>query len=121
MPGGKLEVIFRLVKLSSGEYFANLDVPLQKATHLAVTVETRADTVVFTSAEADSRYVGRLSADGQTLQGVWRQTGFQVPLTLTHSALPAEAATAAKPRFAPPYREEEIIFPNPTASLQLAV
>jgi pimeloyl-ACP methyl ester carboxylesterase len=119
MPGGKLEVIFRLVKLSSGEYFATLDVPLQKATHLAVAVETRADTVIFTSAEADSRYVGRLSADGQQLQGVWRQTGFQVPLTLTHSALPAEAA-AAKPRFAPPYREEEIAFPNPAANLQLA-
>ncbi|WP_460584097.1 alpha/beta hydrolase [Hymenobacter arcticus] len=120
MPGGKLEVIFRLVKLSSGEYFANLDVPLQKASHLAVTVETRADTVIFTSAEADSRYVGRLSADGQTLQGVWRQTGFQVPLTLTHSALPVEAASAVKSRFAPPYREEEIAFPNPVANLQLA-
>ncbi len=120
MPGGQLEVIFRLVKLSNGEYFATLDVPLQKASHLAVTVETRADTVVLTSAEADSRYVGRLSADGQQLQGMWRQPGFQVPLTLAHSTPPAEAATAAKARFAPPYREEEITFNNVAASLQLA-
>jgi pimeloyl-ACP methyl ester carboxylesterase len=120
MPGGQLEVIFRLVKLSSGEYFATLDVPLQKASHLAVTVETRADTVVLTSAEADSRYVGRLSADGQQLQGVWRQPGFQVPLTLAHSLPPAEAAPTTKARFAPPYREEEIAFANAAASLQLA-
>jgi len=47
LPGGQLEVIFRLVKLSSGEYFATLDVPMQKVSRLAVTVTTRADTVVF--------------------------------------------------------------------------
>ena len=121
MPGGQLEVVFRLVKLSSGEYFATLDVPLQKASNLAVAVETKADTVVLTSAEADSRYVGRLSADGQQLQGVWRQPGFAVPLTLARSVPPAPAAGGgAKPRFAPPYREEEVAVANSADKLSLA-
>ncbi|RZJ87957.1 MAG: hypothetical protein EOO60_11630, partial [Hymenobacter sp.] len=95
MPGGKLEVIFRLVKLSSGEYFATLDVPLQKVSHLKVTVTMRADTVVLTSTEANATYVGRLATDGNQLQGSWLQPGFKVPLVLSHSEVHAATASAA--------------------------
>lgn len=119
MPGGQLEVIFRLVKLTNGEYFATLDVPLQKASHLAVAVTTRADTVSLVSAQASSHFTGRLTADGQQLQGTWQQPGFQVPLTLTRSTLPAEAA-APTPRLTPPYREENVTFSNAAAKLRLA-
>jgi pimeloyl-ACP methyl ester carboxylesterase len=119
LPGGELEVIFRLVKLSSGEYFATLDVPKQRVSHLSVTVTTRADTVVFASAEANCRFTGRLAADGSHLQGTWQQPGLRVPLTLIHTALPT-VATATKVRLTPPYREENVTFANPAASLQLA-
>ena len=119
MPGGKLEVIFRLVKLSSGEYFATLDVPMQKVTRLKVTVTMRADTVVLTSTEANATYVGRLNADGNQLQGSWLQPGFKVPLALSHTEVQAAAASAA-PRLTPPYREEEVRFSNSSAKLQLA-
>jgi len=119
MPGGKLEVIFRLVKLSSGEYFATLDVPMQKVSHLKVTVTMRADTVVLTSTEANATYVGRLTTDGKELQGSWLQPGFKVPLVLSHSEVQAAAASAA-PRLTPPYREEEVHFSNSSAKLQLA-
>nr|GFB96957.1 hypothetical protein [Tanacetum cinerariifolium] len=117
MPGGKLEVIFRLVKLSSGEYFATLDVPMQKVTRLKVTVTMRADTVVLTSAEANATYVGRLTSDGNQLQGSWLQPGFKVPLALSHAEV---QAAAAAPRLTPPYREEEVHFSNSSAKLQLA-
>jgi pimeloyl-ACP methyl ester carboxylesterase len=119
MPGGQLEVIFRLVKLTSGEYYATLDVPLQKASHLAVTVTTRGDSVLLTSAQANSHYAGRLTADGKQLQGTWQQPGFRVPLTLTHSVFSAKTSEAA-PHLTPPYREEEVAFSNPEAKLRLA-
>ena len=120
LPGGELEVIFRLVKLSSGEYFATLDVPKQRVSHLSVTVTTRADTVVFASAEANCRFTGHLAPDGSQLKGTWQQPGLRVPLTLTHTALPTVAAATSKVRLTPPYREENVTFANPAASLQLA-
>ncbi|TVT40561.1 alpha/beta hydrolase [Hymenobacter setariae] len=119
MPGGKLEVIFRLVKLSNGEYFATLDVPLQKVSRLKVTVTMRADTVVLTSTEANATYVGRLATDGSQLQGSWLQPGFKVPMVLSHSEVQAATAVAT-PRLTPPYREEEVRFSNTDAKLQLA-
>ncbi len=119
LPGGQLEVIFRLVKLSSGDYFATLDVPMQKVSRLAVTVTTRADTVVFLSAEADCRFTGRLLPDGKQLQGTWQQPGFKAPLTLAHSALPTVAA-GTKVRLTPPYREENVTLDNQVAGARLA-
>jgi pimeloyl-ACP methyl ester carboxylesterase len=119
LPGGELDVIFRLVKLSSGEYFATLDVPKQRVSHLSVTVTTVADTVVFASAEANCRFTGHLLPDGTQLQGIWQQPGLRVPLTLTHTALPT-AVAATKARLTPPYREESVTFANTAASLKLA-
>lgn len=119
LPGGELEVIFRLVKLSSGEYFATLDVPKQRVSRLSVTVTTRADTVVLASAEANCLFTGRLAAGGNQLQGTWQQPGFKAPLGLTRTALPT-AATASKSFLTPPYRETEVGFPNAAAGLQLA-
>jgi pimeloyl-ACP methyl ester carboxylesterase len=119
MPGGKLEVIFRLVKLSNGEYFATLDVPMQKVSRLNVTVAVRADTIVLTSTEANATYVGRLATDGSQLQGSWLQPGFKVPLVLSHSEVQVATASVA-PRLTPPYREEEVRFSNINAKLQLA-
>lgn len=119
LPGGELDVIFRLVKLSSGEYFATLDVPKQRVSHLSVTVTMQADTIIFASAEANCRFTGRLVPDAGQLKGTWQQPGFRVPLTLTHTALPT-AAAASRVRLTPPYREENVTFTNAAAGLQLA-
>lgn len=117
LPGGKLEVIFRLVKLSSGDYFATLDVPLQKVSHLPVSVTMHADTIILASTEANCHYKGRLTPTGGQLLGTWQQPGFKVPLALTHTELPTAPVA---PRLTPPYREEEVTFGNTRAKLQLA-
>ncbi|MGI4834074.1 MAG: alpha/beta hydrolase family protein [Janthinobacterium lividum] len=114
VPGGQLEVQFRFVKLTSGEYFATLDVPQQKVRSLAVTVETRADTVVLTAPEANSRYVGHLVAGGSQLRGVWQQPGLRAPVQLVRTE-----TAAAKPRLTPPYREEEVLFANTKENIKL--
>ena len=92
--------------------------PLQKANNLAVKVTTKADSVTLVSAEANSRFRGRVAADGKQMTGIWQQPGYKTPLTLSFTALPAP--TAKNARLTPPYREEEVTFSNLTAKLRLA-
>jgi pimeloyl-ACP methyl ester carboxylesterase len=117
VPGGQLEVIFRFVKLTGGEYFATLDVPLQKVSRMAVKVNIKADTVNLIAEEANSRFSGKVSADAKQMVGVWQQPGYKVPLTLAFSPLPA--MTAKNVRLTPPYREEEVMFSNLVANVRL--
>ncbi|MBJ6107751.1 alpha/beta fold hydrolase [Hymenobacter sp. BT523] len=118
VPGGQLEVIFRFVKLTGGEYFATLDVPLQKVSRMAVKTEVKADTVRLFAEEANSRFIGKVSADGKQMVGTWQQPGFKVPMTLTFSALPA--MNAKNVRLTPPYREEEATFSNLSVNTRLS-
>jgi uncharacterized protein len=117
MPGGQLEVIFRLVSLTDGTYFATMDVPLQKVSRMSVKVDVRGDTVVFAAEEAGSRFIGRVASGGKQVEGTWQQPGFQVPLTLSYAA-PA-ISTAPKARLTPPYREEEVTYSNVPVNLRL--
>ena len=118
VPGGQLEVIFRFVKLTGGEYFCTMDVPLQKVSRMNVKTEVRGDTVRLYAEEAATRFVGRVAADGKTMAGTWQSPGFKVPMTLTFSALPA--MNAKNVRLTPPYREEETTFSNLTVNARLS-
>ena len=89
VPGGQLEVIFRFVKLTGGEYFCTLDVPLQKVSRMNVKTEVSGDTVRLYAEEAATRFVGRVSADGKQMTGTWQSPGFKVPMTLIFSPMPA--------------------------------
>ncbi len=111
VPGGSLEVIYRFVKLTGGDYFGTLDVPLQKVSHLEVQVTQHGDTVQLYTPAAGSRFTGVLAAGGRQLVGAWQQPGFSVPMTLVFAPAPAvTAATAKSVRLTPPYREEEVAF-----------
>ena len=118
VPGGQLEVIFRFRKLTGGEYFCSLDVPLQKVSRMAVKTEVKGDTVRLFAEEANSRFVGRVSPDGKQMAGTWQQPGFKVPMVLTFSALPDMSAKNV--RLTPPYREEEATFSNLTVNARLS-
>ena len=110
VPGGQLEVIFRFIKLTGGQYFSTLDVPLQKVSRMTVKTEVNGDTVRLFAEEANSRFVGTVAADGKQMTGTWQSPGFQVPMVLTFSPLPA--MNAKNVRLTPPYREEEATFSN---------
>jgi alpha-beta hydrolase superfamily lysophospholipase len=118
VPGGQLEVIFRFVKLTGGEYFCTLDVPLQKVSRMNVKTEVRGDTVRLYAEEAATRFVGRVSADGKQMVGTWQSPGFKVPMTLSFTALPP--MNAKNVRLTPPYREEEATFSNLTVNTRLS-
>jgi alpha-beta hydrolase superfamily lysophospholipase len=118
VPGGQLEYIFRFVKLTGGEYFCTLDVPLQKVSHMAVKAEVKGDTVRMFAEEANGRFIGRITPDGKQMAGVWQVPGYKAPLVLTFSALPA--MNAKNVRLTPPYREEEATFSNLTVNFRLS-
>ena len=118
VPGGQLEVIFRMQKLAGGEYYSTLDVPLQKVSRMNVKAEVKGDTVRLFAEEAATRFVGRVSADGKQMTGTWQSPGFKVPLVLTFSAMPA--MNAKNVRLTPPYREEEATFSNLTVNARLS-
>ena len=118
VPGGQLEVIFRLQKLAGGEYYSTLDVPLQKVSRMNVKAEVKGDTVRLFAEEAATRFVGRVSADGKQMTGNWQSPGFKVPLVLNFNAMPA--MNAKNVRLTPPYREEEATFSNLTVNARLS-
>lgn len=118
VPGGQWEVIFRVVTLTGGKYFATLDVPMQKVSRMSVDVQLRGDTVMFIAEEAASQFVGRLTADGKHVEGTWQQPGLKAPMTLEYAAPPV--SSGAKVRLTPPYREEEVTFTNIPVNLRLA-
>jgi len=75
--------------------------------------------LTFTVPAVSGSFTGKLSDDGNTIDGSWTQ-GASLPLVLTRgtSAPPVRRPqTPAKPY---PYREEEITFPNPAAGITLA-
>ena len=118
VPGGQLEVIFRLRKLTGGEYFSTLDVPLQKVSRMNVKAEVKGDTVRLFAEEAATRFVGRVSADGKQIAGIWQSPGFKTPLVLSFS--PLQDMSAKNVRLTPPYREEEATFSNLVVNARLS-
>lgn len=116
VPGGEMEVVFRLVSLTNGAYFATLDVPKQRISRLPVAVTATGDSVHFEAEDVGSQFRGHLAADGRQVTGTWQQPGYSVPMTLTYSAPPISAAPKA--RLTPPYREEEVQYVNPAAELR---
>jgi pimeloyl-ACP methyl ester carboxylesterase len=122
IPGGPLELRFSLVALTSGDYFAALDAPMQKLSRVPAGVRQPAgtDSVLLLVPQVNSRFLARRSADGQLLTGTWCQPGVRTPLQLRHVPLPAATATGPGARFAPPYLVEDVTFQNFTARLRLA-
>ena len=119
VPGGALPLAITVTELANGTRFAVLNVPAQRINRSLLTVDLKADTIIFDSQELGCSYVCRRSADGQQLQGQWRQQGFQpTPLTLQFTPLPPQPKTAFK--FPPPYRIEEVSFTSAHDNTKLA-
>ncbi|MDQ2792908.1 MAG: alpha/beta fold hydrolase [Bacteroidota bacterium] len=116
VPGGQLEVIFRLVKTVDG-YFCSLDVPLQKVSRMNVKAEVKGDSIRLFAEEAASRFIGRIMPGGKEMVGTWQAPGYKTPMTLTFSAQPAY--NAKNVRLTPPYREEEATFSNLVVNARL--
>ena len=111
---------------------ATLDILNQNAKGIPVDrVEARQDSVLLTISAIKASFAGRVAAGGQQWQGVWRQKGARLPLTLQRTAAAPTPVLATTPRGAKPnrpqepvapfpYRAEEVQFLNKGANVRLA-
>ncbi|MCF7763331.1 MAG: lysophospholipase [Verrucomicrobia bacterium] len=65
-------------------------------------------------------YDGRLNDDGSQIVGEWRQGGNTFPLKIVRLANAPDLSRPQDPKKPYPYNEEEVVFPNLGASIQLA-
>ncbi|WBA41601.1 alpha/beta hydrolase family protein [Hymenobacter canadensis] len=118
VPGGQLDLIITIIPLTNGGYYAALDVPQQRIYRMPVEVEVKGNELSLHIEQAGSSFVGKIQNNGDQLTGVWKQPGLSGPLVFER----AKSATTAsgKVRLTPPYREDEISFPNNAAKLRLS-
>lgn len=116
--GGRLETTISVVPLTGGGYFAALDVPAQRVSRMSVELEVRGDSVAFWVPQAACRFVARLDTAQKELVGTWTNAGIRTPLALHYNPMPA--LEPPKAQLSRPYAEEEVVFANPQAKVQLA-
>jgi pimeloyl-ACP methyl ester carboxylesterase len=109
-----------IVKLTGGDYFVALDVPMQKLNRVPVDLQIvpGTDSVHLLVPQLGSHFAALLDSGGLVLRGTWTQPGLRTPLVLRHGALPAAAATVTT--LSRPYKEEKVTFSNFAARLKLA-
>ena len=116
--GGQLDLTISVVPLAGGKYFAALDVPAQKVNRMVTEVTVRGDSVLLWMPAAGSHYAALFNAQRKELNGTWTQAGVRSPVLLRYSPMPTVGGPST--RLAPPYHEEEVVFNNPSARLNLA-
>src|SRR5690554_3429271 len=122
LPGAELEMIFRVASEPDGVWSATLDVPAQGATGIPVTeVRQDGETIIFDVALIAGIYSGQLNSDGTALEGIWEQSGMQIPLTLQKTLEEmAGPNRPQEPKPPYPYSEVDVKYPNHKAGIELA-
>ncbi|WP_375418418.1 alpha/beta hydrolase family protein [uncultured Hymenobacter sp.] len=115
--GGEITILITIVPLTNGTYYAALDAPQQRISRMPVEVELNEHNLRLRMEQAGSSFEGKVSADGATFTGTWKQPGFTAPMVLRRAAAAVQAAT--KLRATPPYRESEVTFQNPVSRQRL--
>jgi pimeloyl-ACP methyl ester carboxylesterase len=109
------------IKSADGKLSASLDSLDQGANGIpvdSVTVDGDAVTLELKTAVV-ATFVGKLSADGSTIEGTWTQGGASLPLTLKRGVVapPKRPQVPVKPY---PYLEEQLTYQNKAAGITLA-
>lgn len=65
-------------------------------------------------------FTGKLSSDGSEIEGEWKQGGQKIPLKLLRLDQAPDLARPQDPKKPYPYSEEELVFLNPRANIELA-
>src|SRR5438132_1169641 len=116
---GKIQGMIRLVlhvQHGGGDYSATLDSSDQSA--MGMTIDTfvlEGDSVRFEMRALSANFAGRMSTDGNTIAGEWRQAGLALPLSFARGAgAPERHTQQAWPPY--PYDTLEVSVPNPNAA-----
>jgi pimeloyl-ACP methyl ester carboxylesterase len=118
----KLRVVFHITNTEDG-LSATMDSPDQNAMGMPVTSVTR-DGASFKleMKQIPGRFEGKIAQDLSTIDGTWTQGGNALPLLLKRvkDAAELERRHPQNPVKPYPYRDEDVSYANPAASITLA-
>lgn len=118
--GTSLRLVFHIEASDDGGLAATLDSPDQGATGIPVeSVTVRGDSLRLDVRAAAALYVGRLTAEGETIEGEWRQGGTALPLTVERVDEVEERPRPQHPEPPHPYAEETVRIDVPGADVTL--
>ncbi|MBC6607738.1 alpha/beta fold hydrolase [Hymenobacter sp. BT188] len=118
VPGGSLPISITVTELTNGTRFAVLDVPAQRISRAIMTVDVKADTLIFETRELGCSYTCVRTPDGKQVQGKWKQQGYQTTLALNF--FPPPASPPKNFKFPPPYRVEDVVLTSPRDKTSLS-
>lgn len=107
--GTTLRLVFHIEASDDAELAATLDSPDQGATGIPVeSVTVEGDSIHLDVRAAAALYVGRLTADAETIEGEWRQGGTALPLTVERVDEVEQRRRPQNPEPPHPYAEETV-------------
>jgi hypothetical protein len=118
----KLRIVFHITNTEDG-LTATMDSPDQNAKGLPVTSVTRdGASLKLELKQMAGEFEGKIAQDLNTIEGTWTQRGNSFPLVLKRvkDAAELERRRPQNPVKPYPYREEEVSYANPVASITLA-
>ncbi len=122
LEGGELRLIFVLERASDGGLTGAINSPDQAMAGIPLSkVEVEGTGVRFEAAAIAAEFEGQLAEDGDSIPGVWRQSGLELPVRLTRSArAPATPRRPQEPPDKVPYRVEEVAYDSLDPGVRLA-
>lgn len=124
IPGQRLTMEFTFTQAADGVWSGTLFVVGQTPSPMAfsrVTVE--GDRLVAEAPNLRATFEAKLNADGQVLEGRWKQGPANLELVMTRQLIPSAPVVARRPQdpVAPfPYAEEDVTYVNPQGNVTLA-
>lgn len=118
--GSSLRIVFHVAPSEEGGFNATMDSPDQGATDIPVSqVTIRGDSVRLEVTAIGGTYAG-VKTGADEIEGVWRQQGLAVPLSLERGEESGASRRPQEPEPPFPYRTEEVQFENPEGGFDLA-
>ena len=120
VPGVELRIAFEIAEAKEGAYTAKMHSIDQSAMNIPVSAVTlTGDSLKLDVTSIPGSYEGKLTADGDTIEGKWMQGG-AIPLAMKRVDKLPEFNRPQTPKKPFPYRDEEVTYENRTAGVKLA-
>jgi pimeloyl-ACP methyl ester carboxylesterase len=117
----KLRLVFELKKKDDGGLTGTLDSPDQNVFGLSIDeVTVKEQSVKLVLGKINGSYEGKLSDDGQQIDGKWKQGPLALPLVLKPGEKIGPPKRPQEPKTPYPYATEEVTFENTEASIKFA-
>ncbi len=122
LPGGQeMRILFNISTGPEGSPIATMDSPDQGVSDIPVEKLTyKNGTLRLDMTVIKGVFEGVLKEDGTALEGEWKQSGMVFPLVLTRIEEKPEMRREQDPVKPYPYDEEEVVYENKEAGVQLA-